>query len=30
MDENTGFFDPLERINVPTQAGNLYQLKVTI
>ena len=22
MDENTRFFDPLERINVPTQAGN--------
>ena len=22
MDENTGFFDPLEKINVPTKAGN--------
>ena len=22
LDENTGFFDPLEKINVPTPAGN--------
>ena len=26
MDENTGFYDPLEKINVPTPAGNSNSL----